>query len=131
MKLVAETGHGPKDQIASIGCSIKWGCNEPAISTTGMADQRIRESQAGMLACGFQREDQAAGGGITKEVSSYDYATITLNCTSALRLPYPAFRNSHKIQRHIFMVPIHQVPRDFPYYPNARLEHAQARVSRG
>ena len=25
MKLVAETGNGPKDQIASMGCSIKWG----------------------------------------------------------------------------------------------------------
>jgi len=25
MKLVAATGHGPKDQIASMGCSIKWG----------------------------------------------------------------------------------------------------------
>ncbi len=24
MKLVAETGHGPLEQIASIGCSIKW-----------------------------------------------------------------------------------------------------------
>ena len=24
MKLVAETGEGPKEQIASIGCSIKW-----------------------------------------------------------------------------------------------------------
>ncbi len=24
MKLVSETGHGPKDQIASMGCSIKW-----------------------------------------------------------------------------------------------------------
>ena len=24
MKQVAETGHGPKDQIPSIGCSIKW-----------------------------------------------------------------------------------------------------------
>ena len=24
MKLVADTGHGPKDQIASMGCSIKW-----------------------------------------------------------------------------------------------------------
>src|SRR5262249_11441258 len=24
MKLVAETGHGPKEQKASIGCSIKW-----------------------------------------------------------------------------------------------------------
>jgi len=24
MKQVAETGHGPQDQIASIGCSIKW-----------------------------------------------------------------------------------------------------------
>jgi hypothetical protein len=24
MKLVAETGQGPKDQIPSIGCSIKW-----------------------------------------------------------------------------------------------------------
>ena len=24
MKLVAETGHGPQDQIASMGCSIKW-----------------------------------------------------------------------------------------------------------
>jgi peroxiredoxin len=24
MKLVAETGQGPKEQIASIGCSIKW-----------------------------------------------------------------------------------------------------------
>lgn len=24
MKQVAETGHGPKDQIASVGCSIKW-----------------------------------------------------------------------------------------------------------
>jgi len=24
MKLVAETGKGPEDQIASIGCSIKW-----------------------------------------------------------------------------------------------------------
>lgn len=24
MKLIAETGAGPKDQIASIGCSIKW-----------------------------------------------------------------------------------------------------------
>lgn len=24
MKLVAETGHGPKEQVASIGCSIKW-----------------------------------------------------------------------------------------------------------
>lgn len=24
MKLVAETGHGPREQIASIGCSIKW-----------------------------------------------------------------------------------------------------------
>lgn len=24
MKLVAETGHGPQEQIASIGCSIKW-----------------------------------------------------------------------------------------------------------
>jgi peroxiredoxin len=24
MKLVAETGHGPQAQIASIGCSIKW-----------------------------------------------------------------------------------------------------------
>lgn len=24
MKLVAETGHGPRDQIPSMGCSIKW-----------------------------------------------------------------------------------------------------------
>jgi acetyl esterase/lipase len=24
MKLVAETGHGPPEQIASMGCSIKW-----------------------------------------------------------------------------------------------------------
>ena len=24
MKLVAETGQGPREQIASIGCSIKW-----------------------------------------------------------------------------------------------------------
>jgi peroxiredoxin len=24
MKTVAETGHGPADQVASIGCSIKW-----------------------------------------------------------------------------------------------------------
>lgn len=24
MKMIAETGHGPRDQIASIGCSIKW-----------------------------------------------------------------------------------------------------------
>jgi peroxiredoxin len=24
MKLVAETGHGPKEQLSSIGCSIKW-----------------------------------------------------------------------------------------------------------
>ncbi len=24
MKLVAETGHGPKDQIPSMGCGIKW-----------------------------------------------------------------------------------------------------------
>lgn len=24
MKLVAETGHGPRDQVASMGCSIKW-----------------------------------------------------------------------------------------------------------
>ena len=24
MKLIADTGHGPKDQIASMGCSIKW-----------------------------------------------------------------------------------------------------------
>lgn len=24
MKQVAQTGHGPKDQISSIGCSIKW-----------------------------------------------------------------------------------------------------------
>jgi len=24
MKLVAETGQGPRDQVASIGCSIKW-----------------------------------------------------------------------------------------------------------
>ena len=24
MKLVADTGHGPKDQIPSMGCSIKW-----------------------------------------------------------------------------------------------------------
>ena len=25
LKMVAETGKGPKDQIASMGCSIKWG----------------------------------------------------------------------------------------------------------
>ena len=25
MTLIAQTGHGPKDQIASMGCSIKWG----------------------------------------------------------------------------------------------------------
>lgn len=24
MKMVAETGHGPEDQIPSVGCSIKW-----------------------------------------------------------------------------------------------------------
>jgi len=24
MKLVAETGQGPKEQVQSIGCSIKW-----------------------------------------------------------------------------------------------------------
>ena len=24
MKLVAQTGQGPRDQIASMGCSIKW-----------------------------------------------------------------------------------------------------------
>jgi hypothetical protein len=24
MKLIAETGKGPKEQIASVGCSIKW-----------------------------------------------------------------------------------------------------------
>jgi len=24
MKLIAETGAGPKEQVASIGCSIKW-----------------------------------------------------------------------------------------------------------
>jgi hypothetical protein len=25
MTQIAETGKGPKDQIASMGCSIKWG----------------------------------------------------------------------------------------------------------
>jgi len=24
MRLIAETGHGPKEQVSSIGCSIKW-----------------------------------------------------------------------------------------------------------
>jgi hypothetical protein len=24
MKQVAETGHGPREQLPSIGCSIKW-----------------------------------------------------------------------------------------------------------
>jgi hypothetical protein len=24
MKQIAQTGHGPKEQFASIGCSIKW-----------------------------------------------------------------------------------------------------------
>ena len=24
MKLIAETGNGPKDQIPSMGCNIKW-----------------------------------------------------------------------------------------------------------
>jgi hypothetical protein len=24
MKMIAETGQGPRKQIASIGCSIKW-----------------------------------------------------------------------------------------------------------
>jgi hypothetical protein len=24
MKQVAETGHGPKEQLSSMGCSIKW-----------------------------------------------------------------------------------------------------------
>jgi hypothetical protein len=24
MKQVAQTGHGPKDQVPSMGCSIKW-----------------------------------------------------------------------------------------------------------
>jgi len=24
MKQIAETGHGPKDQLPSMGCSIKW-----------------------------------------------------------------------------------------------------------
>jgi hypothetical protein len=24
MKQIAETGHGPKEQVSSIGCSIKW-----------------------------------------------------------------------------------------------------------
>ena len=24
MKQIAETGHGPKEQVASMGCSIKW-----------------------------------------------------------------------------------------------------------
>ena len=28
MKQVAETGHGPQEQVASIGCSIKWRDNE-------------------------------------------------------------------------------------------------------
>lgn len=28
MRLVAETGHGPADQIASMGCSIKWRSSE-------------------------------------------------------------------------------------------------------
>jgi peroxiredoxin len=27
MKLVAQTGHGPQEQISSIGCSIKWKAN--------------------------------------------------------------------------------------------------------
>jgi peroxiredoxin len=30
MKLVAETGQGPKEQIASIGCSIKWNGRDEA-----------------------------------------------------------------------------------------------------
>ncbi|MEO5375422.1 MAG: thioredoxin family protein [Alphaproteobacteria bacterium] len=29
MTLVAATGHGPRDQIASIGCSIKWREDDP------------------------------------------------------------------------------------------------------
>jgi hypothetical protein len=24
MKQISETGHGPKEQLASMGCSIKW-----------------------------------------------------------------------------------------------------------
>ena len=24
MKMIAETGHGPKEQLPSMGCSIKW-----------------------------------------------------------------------------------------------------------
>jgi hypothetical protein len=24
MRQVAETGHGPREQVASMGCSIKW-----------------------------------------------------------------------------------------------------------
>ena len=28
MKLIAATGHGPEDQIPSMGCSIKWRDND-------------------------------------------------------------------------------------------------------
>jgi hypothetical protein len=30
MKQVAETGRGPEEQVASIGCSLKWRDNEAA-----------------------------------------------------------------------------------------------------
>jgi AIPR protein len=56
--------------------------------------------------------------------------TITLNCKYARRIPDPVFDKSPKIERHIFMVPVKQVPKGWSYDPNARLPNTRKRVYR-
>ena len=52
----------------------------------------------------------------------------TLVAIFARRIPDPSFKNTCNLERHLFVVPVRQIPKDLPLDPNARRPKTNRRV---
>lgn len=54
--------------------------------------------------------------------------TATIVAPIARRIPDPNFKDAHGLERHIFVVPVHNMPKGIPLDPNARRPKTSKRV---
>ncbi|MEM1409885.1 MAG: AIPR family protein [Pseudomonadota bacterium] len=54
--------------------------------------------------------------------------TVTIVASIARRIPDPNFKEKHGLERHIFVVPVHGLPKGLPLDPNARRPKTSKRV---
>ncbi len=57
-----------------------------------------------------------------------NYNTVTFVTKTARRIPDPNFKDKHGMERHLFVVPVPELPKGIPLDPNARTPKTRKRV---